>query len=70
MTRGSMPAPLLLTPEETSAILGRSLDELRQWRAQNTGPTFHRLGGRLIRYSRTAVAGFTATQKAESPTAR
>ncbi|RLP69093.1 hypothetical protein D9V29_12190, partial [Mycetocola manganoxydans] len=56
MSRETIPAPLLLTPEETSAILGRTLEELRQWRVQNTGPTFHRLGDRLIRYSRAAVA--------------
>ena len=55
MSRETIPAPLLLTPEETSAVLGRTLEELRQWRAQNVGPTFHQLGGRLFRYSRTAV---------------
>lgn len=56
MSRETIPAPLLLTPKETSAILGHTLEELRQWRHQNTGPTFYRLGGRLIRYPRAAVA--------------
>ena len=58
MNRETMPAPLLLTPEETSAILGHTLKELDQWRKQNTGPSFHRLGGRLIRYARTSVMNY------------
>lgn len=65
MSRDTIPAPLLLTPEETSAILGRTLHELRQWRAENGVPTFHRLGGRLIRYSRTAV---TSSHRLQQPT--
>ncbi len=47
--------PLLLTPAETAAILGRALSELREWREHNTGPTFHDLGGGLIRYVRESV---------------
>jgi hypothetical protein len=61
MSREPIPTPLLLTPEETSAILGRTLEELRQCRAQNEGPTFHQLGGRLVRYSHSAVMSFRQT---------
>ncbi|WP_162925054.1 hypothetical protein [Mycetocola zhujimingii] len=50
-----LPAPLLLTPKEASVALGRTLEELREMRAKNVGPTFHRLGGRLIRYSASGI---------------
>lgn len=49
------PAPVLLTPEEAAAILGRDMSELRRWRGQNVGPTFHDLGRGLIRYARESV---------------
>ena len=42
------PAPVLLTPEEAAAILGRDVAELRRWRGQSIGPTFHDLGRGLI----------------------
>jgi hypothetical protein len=51
----TMPEPLLLTPDETAAILGRDLSELREWRKRNVGPNFHDLGGGLIRYVRESV---------------
>ena len=47
---------ILLTPEETSQALGATLDELRHWRRNGTGPAFHSLGGNLVRYSAAAVA--------------
>ncbi|SDZ55187.1 helix-turn-helix domain-containing protein [Herbiconiux ginsengi] len=49
------PAPVLLTPDEAAAILGRDAAELRRWREQNVGPTFHDLGRGLIRYRRDSV---------------
>lgn len=49
------PEPLLLTPDEVAAILDRDVVELRQWRAQDRGPTFHDLGRGLIRYARDSV---------------
>jgi len=49
------PAPVLLTPDEAAAILGRDVAELRRWRGQNIGPTFHDLGRGLIRYARESV---------------
>ena len=51
----TMPEPLLLTPDETAAILGRDLSELREWRMRNVGPNFHDLGGCLVRYVRESV---------------
>ncbi|PVW02958.1 hypothetical protein DEA06_14370 [Microbacterium sp. Gd 4-13] len=55
------PTPILLTPEETSAILRRDLDELREWRASNSGPTFLDLGRGLIRYARASVLEVATT---------
>ncbi|MCT2085635.1 hypothetical protein M3D75_05855 [Microbacterium enclense] len=49
------PAPILLTPHEAAVILGRDVAELRRWRGQNVGPTFHDLGRGLIRYARESV---------------
>jgi hypothetical protein len=59
MNHETVPFPLLLTPDETGAILGRTVHELRQWRSENIGPAFHNLGGRLIRYSRIAVLNYS-----------
>ena len=39
----------LLTPEETSAFLGVSVETLAQWRSQRRGPHFTKVG-RLVRY--------------------
>lgn len=58
------PAPVLLTPDEAAVILGRDLAELRRWRAQNVGPTFHDLGRGLIRYARDSVIEEAATTSA------
>ncbi|MFC5931821.1 DNA-binding protein [Cryobacterium melibiosiphilum] len=52
---------ILLTPEETSQALGTTLDELRHWRRNGTGPAFHSLGGNLVRYSAAAVAWSAAS---------
>lgn len=58
------PAPVLLTPEEAAAILRRDVAELRRWRGQNVGPTFHDLGRGLIRYARDSVLETAATTSA------
>ncbi len=55
---------VLLTPEEAAAILGRDVAELRGWRGQNVGPTFHDLGRGLIRYARDSVLEAAATTSA------
>jgi hypothetical protein len=55
MEHTTVPAPLLLTPDEASSILGRDLAELREDRKRNAGPDFHDLGGGLIRYRRESV---------------
>ena len=55
MLHEHFPAPVLLTPHEAAVILGRDVAELRRWRGQNVGPTFHDLGRGLIRYARKSV---------------
>ncbi len=55
MLRDHSRESLLLTPAEAAALLHRDVAELRQWRAQNIGPTFHDLGRGLIRYARESV---------------
>ncbi|WP_425486863.1 helix-turn-helix domain-containing protein [Microbacterium rhizomatis] len=55
MVHEHSPAPVLLTPDEAAAILGRDVAELRRWRRQNVGPTFHDLGRGLIRYARESL---------------
>lgn len=41
----------LLTPKEASAHLSVSEKTLERWRAERTGPPFHKLGPRLVRYA-------------------
>lgn len=55
MQHDQSPEALLLTPDEAAVIHDRDVAELRQWRAQNIGPTFHDLGRGLIRYARDSV---------------
>jgi hypothetical protein len=42
--------PVLLTPAEVVRMLQLDAQELKRLREKNEGPTFHRLGGRLVRY--------------------
>lgn len=44
------PWHMLLTPAEVVRMLQIDNQKLTQMRDSNEGPTFHRLGGRLIRY--------------------
>jgi len=62
MLHDHSPAPILLTPDEAAVILGHDAAELRQWRADNVGPTFHDLGRGLIRYARESVIEEAATR--------
>lgn len=41
----------LLTPEEAAHFLNVKARTLEKWRQKRTGPSFHRLGSRCIRYS-------------------
>ena len=52
-----------LTPEQVSEILGVSRATLSQWRWRREGPTFYRIGGRVIRYRRDEVLEFAQRQR-------
>ena len=52
----------LLTTSETAERLGIRSELLAQWRYQNTGPPFHRLG-RLVRYDPAQLAAWVEEQK-------
>jgi predicted DNA-binding transcriptional regulator AlpA len=44
----------LYTEQEVSKRFGCSVELLRKWRRNHTGPSYHRLG-KLIRYSETSI---------------
>jgi excisionase family DNA binding protein len=44
----------LYTEKEVSKRLGCSVELLRKWRRNHTGPSYHQIG-RLIRYSETSI---------------
>jgi hypothetical protein len=52
--------PLLLTPAEVVRMLELDAGDLAQMRARGEGPTFHRLGGRLIRYDAASARSWGA----------
>jgi hypothetical protein len=58
VTLAHSPEPLLLTPKEAADLLDLDVAQLRQWRRDNVGPTFHDLGRGLIRYARESVETF------------
>jgi hypothetical protein len=49
------PQRLLLTPAEVVRLLNVDARDLARMRARGEGPTFRRLGGRLIRYDATST---------------
>jgi hypothetical protein len=59
--------PILLTPQEAAEILDSDETELRQWRRDNVGPTFHDLGRGLIRYARASVEQYAQASASERP---
>lgn len=61
-TTGTLEAGDLLDERKAAAILDVSLSTLRNWRWKNTGPRFHKVGGRLVRYHRADLAAFVESQ--------
>ena len=45
-------------PVEAAAYIGVSPVTLKDWRAQARGPAFYRLGGKLIRYRKSALDAY------------
>ena len=56
---GLMSEPPYLTPRAAAIFLSVSPAALERWRAQGKGPPYTRIG-RLVRYSRVALADFMA----------
>ena len=48
----------LLTDAELAALLGASLQTVRNWRWRGEGPRFVKLGGRMVRYRPDDVRAF------------
>ncbi len=48
----------LVNDVEAAAILGISLQTLRNWRWRGEGPRYCKLGKRLVRYRRSDIADF------------
>ena len=48
----------LLDERKAAAILGASVQTLRNWRWRGQGPRFHKIGQRLVRYRRADLEAF------------
>lgn len=48
----------LLAEREAAAILGVSIQTLRNWRWRREGPRFRKIGSRLVRYCRDDLLAF------------
>ena len=57
-------AGYLLTDYEVAALLGASLQTVRNWRWRGEGPRFVKLGGRMVRYRPADVQAFIEGQGA------
>ena len=55
-------AGYLLTDTEVAALLGASLQTVRNWRWRGEGPRFVKLGGRMVRYKPDDVQAFIEGQ--------
>ena len=50
----------LLDEKETAAVLNLNPRTLRNWRVEDQGPKFIKLGKRMVRYRRSDVVAFLA----------
>lgn len=48
----------LVTEREAAAILSVAVRTLRNWRALRKGPTYCKIGARLVRYNRSTLTEF------------
>ncbi len=53
----------LLKEAEVAKLLRVSVQLIRKWRATKEGPEFLRLGGKCVRYARTAIDEFIESHK-------
>lgn len=52
-----------MTPRETAAYIGVSVETVRGWMRKRTGPAFTRVGYRTVRYRRSDVDGWMEKRK-------
>ena len=62
MASDDRPRPLLLTPAEVVRLLDLDAQDLARMREHGEGPSYHRLGGRLLRYDAASARRWDATQ--------
>lgn len=53
----------LLAPEDVAHELGIAPATLAAWRSRGTGPTFVKLGDRLVRYRRADLSAYIAARR-------
>ena len=53
----------LLTEGDVARQLNMATSTLQKWRHKGTGPTFHRVNGRAVRYDQNDVSSFVANSK-------
>lgn len=57
----------LLTPAQVAEILEVTTRTLAMWRRERTGPVFHALSAKTIRYSRADIDAYIAETRAAQP---
>lgn len=55
------PATEWMPPREVAQMVGVSVETLRRWRRDSTGPAARRIGPRTVRYERAAVVAWMST---------
>ena len=56
----------LIDENEAAAILGVAVRTLRNWRPLGKGPTYRKIGARLVRYHRADLEAFQRVMAGES----
>ncbi len=59
----------LLDERAAAAILGASVQTMRNWRWRGTGPRYRKIGQRLVRYARADLQAFIAGDAPEGKAA-
>jgi len=52
------PPPVFLTPSEVASILGIEPETLAKWRSAGKGPSYVKIGGKNVRYTREAIDSY------------
>jgi len=60
----------LINEEKAARMLGLSVSTLRSWRFRKTGPDYHKIGKKSIRYCRADIEAYLMDTKVTHPTVR